>query len=1312
MSEDNINEGKYYSDDFSQMLKKKEFDVDMKQKVKYRYQEPIQMLLKNYISTFTPYDNILLYHQTGTGKCHAINTPILMYDGTIKKVQDIKVGDYLMGDDSTPRKVLSLASGTDRMYDVIPEKGESYRVNEEHILCLKASGLPSIRKNDRINCRNYNIQYIENNTFKSKSFSLDKENEAIKFFNTITWEQIIEISIKDYLKLSNGRKSILKGYKTSVNFEEKKLPIDPYMLGYWIGDGSKRGPVITCQDATILHYFNKNLAFYDLTLNYQSQYSYRISGSGKIGNNIFLNTLKDLNLINNKHIPYIYKCNSRENRLKLLAGLLDSDGYLHKNKAGYEFSQSIKNEQIIDDIIYLCRSLGFACYKNKKQTTWTYKGEKKIGYAWRIHINGEGIEEIPVLCKRKKANARKQIKNALVTGIKVQYVHEDNYYGFTLDGNCRYLMGDFTVTHNTCSAITIAEGFKEYITKVNRKIIVLVKNKNIEKNFINELLSRCTMGAYESLYDEESMNKIRRKINKTYDIMTYGNFTNRILGKKVYKEDDQGRRYAIKKNNKVMRVKHDDVIENVNNSIIIIDEVHNITYNDAYKALEQVLQKSINYRLILLTATPIYDNVKEIAEISNLLNIKEPSRLLPIRNNLLPKYMSTENKDDLLLKTSITNITDYGLEEIVKAMRGKVSYLSANVDTFPQRIDVGEKLFKNKEGSKEYVFCKMSKYQYDIYKKALELDQSSQDSTVPGSSTMESLIADENIIDEELELDTETSSSISSGLYKNSNDASTMVYPDKLYGKAGFEKLTTNDPCLILTDNPESGLNYYSCKLATLLRNIINNEGSAFVYSNYVNYGGVQLIMRILIANGFKKYDSRNINKDFDYKRFVMYDDQTTPELRDKLIKVFNSKENKDGKIIKVLVGSPIISEGITLKNVRQVHIVDPYWNMSKINQIIGRAIRNHSHDYLEKNKRNVKIYKYISIYDDNILYIDQEKYKLSEYKDRSNKKVERVLKQISFDCYLNKDRNQAYYNNYQNYSAECDYQLCDIQCMYKLPDSVNKEIDSSTYNINIKEFEKYAMSYVKTQLKLLFKQYFVWSLNDIILKIKELDPTINTEVIYIVLDAMVKNKTILTDMYNRKGYLILKGDYYIFNPDDINVESSIYDKLFDFTFDVNDLTYDAFISQKEGEGKTKVAKSKGKEKEAKVISTAILPQSKLSREDKNFNDQIKDKYKIFGSYRSFKTITPEYPDGIMDNKFRIVDQRGVSDKVQDKRKFLTGQECKTMKKNKLLDILKYIQENEPGINNEILNFSDNITVENLCVNIELFLEKNNRITK
>jgi len=229
---------------------------------------------------------------------------------------------------------------------------------------------------------------------------------------------VIEISVLEYLKLSASFKKYLKGYKTSVIFKNIDLPLDPYMIGFWLGDGNANTSVITTQDSTIINYFQHNLIKYKCYLRYNgssikydnvknNEYTYRINGdgTGNVGCNHFLNTLKDLNLINNKHIPHIYKCNSRENRLKLLAGILDADGSLASNQ--FEFSQCLEHEQIIDDVIYLCRSLGFSCYKNIKKTSWTYKGVKKYGKAWRIVISGKGIEEIPTLCPRKKATPEK-----------------------------------------------------------------------------------------------------------------------------------------------------------------------------------------------------------------------------------------------------------------------------------------------------------------------------------------------------------------------------------------------------------------------------------------------------------------------------------------------------------------------------------------------------------------------------------------------------------------------------------------------------------------------------------------------------------------------------------------------------------------------------------------------------------------------------------------------------------------------------------------------------------------------------------------
>lgn len=410
---------------------------------------------KKVIDTFLKFEkkNYVIHGIFGCGKCHRFDTPIMLSNGKIKMVQDIKVGDLLMGDDSTPRTVVSLARGQDEMYEIIPIKGDKYTVNQEHILCLKATGYPRIL-NDK-NRNRYTVDWIENNKFNSKSFTYNDDNkllkdkEALDFIENISNEQIVEISVVDYLKLPKSRKTQLKTYRVPVDFPEQKVDIDPYMIGYWLGDGTSSGTRISTQDSNIIYYLKKELVNYNLSLSYISKYDYNIIGyPGKKGKNILLNTLKENNLINNKHIPDIYKYNSRENRLKLLAGLIDSDGYL-KKEGGFEFVQSIEKEKLFDDVIYLARSLGFACYKSKKKTTHKYKGKIVEGEAWRIHINGEGIEEIPTKIPRKKAKARKQIKDVLVSGIKVKHVGRDNYYGFTLDGNCRYLLGDFTVTHNT-----------------------------------------------------------------------------------------------------------------------------------------------------------------------------------------------------------------------------------------------------------------------------------------------------------------------------------------------------------------------------------------------------------------------------------------------------------------------------------------------------------------------------------------------------------------------------------------------------------------------------------------------------------------------------------------------------------------------------------------------------------------------------------------------------------------------------------------------------------------------------------------------
>lgn len=405
--------------------------------------------LENFSSGFIQYDKyckgfetgelIVLSGYTGMGKCLGKGTPVLMFNGEIKKVENIKTGDLLMGDDSKPRKVLTLARGKEQMFKITPKKGPAYLVNKSHILSLIETGRTLQKK---IKGEQVNIGIIP----KGKK---------------------IDISVSDYLQINKGRKHILKGYRTKIFFATQNISLDPYFLGLWLGDGTSSKPEITTADKIISKYLFSYAKKLKLKVSVYSQKEnkskkYNIvrkkefspvnkrnkKGYGKIKS--LLSLLKELDLINNKHIPDIYKVNSRKIRLELLAGLIDSDGSLWQKNL--EFSNS--NRLLIQDFLFLCRSLGFGAYMKSR----TIQYRKKNFNSYRIHISGN-VSEIPVRLKRKKSFKRLQKKDPLVYGIKVRPEGMGNYYGFTLDKNGRFLLGDFTVTHNTSLAQTFTANF-------------------------------------------------------------------------------------------------------------------------------------------------------------------------------------------------------------------------------------------------------------------------------------------------------------------------------------------------------------------------------------------------------------------------------------------------------------------------------------------------------------------------------------------------------------------------------------------------------------------------------------------------------------------------------------------------------------------------------------------------------------------------------------------------------------------------------------------------------------------------------------
>ena len=203
-----------------------------------------------------------------SGKCQAKGTPILMFDGSIKLIEDIQLGEQLMGDDSTPRDILSTTKGFGKMYKVIPVYGEPYIVNYCHTLCFKVCFSRNQMSFDSKGQR-YRVQYLADHETKSCSFTVKnygtKElalEEAKSFSESVETTKkgdILDISVEDYLQKSKSWQKLYKGYYVSVEFEEKEISLDPYMLGIWLGDGTSSKPQITNVDPEILSYFETNL---------------------------------------------------------------------------------------------------------------------------------------------------------------------------------------------------------------------------------------------------------------------------------------------------------------------------------------------------------------------------------------------------------------------------------------------------------------------------------------------------------------------------------------------------------------------------------------------------------------------------------------------------------------------------------------------------------------------------------------------------------------------------------------------------------------------------------------------------------------------------------------------------------------------------------------------------------------------------------------------------------------------------------------------------------------------------------------------
>jgi hypothetical protein len=352
--------------------------------------------------------NVLLVGPMG---CHRKGQKILMFDGTLMPVEMIRVGDLLMGPDSNPRKVLELRRGIDEMVEITPTKGEPWVVNKEHILTLVRQG----RK---------------------------KHSGEIR-----------DVPVAEYMTWSAYMKREFQLFRVGVDFAPgDELPLDPYFLGALLGDGSIRNtPALTTIDEELVQEVCAQASGFNLHVNPSPHPTspvtrYWMSGTSTVKNaNPIMTILRELGLGGKtdatKFIPQKYKTASREERLSLLAGLIDTDGSL--GSGCFDFQS--KSEALAQDVAYVARSLGFAAYL--RTFSRSIASKRGIGTYHRVKISGD-TNKVPTRLKHKRAAERRQIKSVLRTGFKTKELPAGAYYGFLLDGDHRYLLGDFTVTHN------------------------------------------------------------------------------------------------------------------------------------------------------------------------------------------------------------------------------------------------------------------------------------------------------------------------------------------------------------------------------------------------------------------------------------------------------------------------------------------------------------------------------------------------------------------------------------------------------------------------------------------------------------------------------------------------------------------------------------------------------------------------------------------------------------------------------------------------------------------------------------------------
>jgi hypothetical protein len=770
-------------------------------------------------------------------------------------------------------------------------------------------------------------------------------------------------------------------------------------------------------------------------------------------------------------------------------------------------------------------------------------------------------------------------------------------------------------TGKTLSALSISENFKNVVRRYQTKIYVLVSGPLIRDNWKNDIIKFFGNDYFKEIphdpNDEASVKEAEKSvkllINQYYRFMSYKTFYRKVLGERIIEQktiDNKVQKtYRKNEEGEYERDVAIDKIESLDNTILIVDEAHNLTgidqgLNNQGKAVKKIIDKSKNLRIILMSATPMKNFADNIIELLNFIRPKN----FPI---LREKLFTSNKTSDMMFKEN-------GIEYFKSMARGYISYFrGADPYVYAYKKEMGvihpDMLFT------PLVMCDMKDFQLNAYKTIIKKYKEDALEKISGSI---SNFAIPLLVDGELiaihgnegffkllkQLETQHTA-VCNGINKKIFKGK-YPFPQQLIRMNNAKNTISGDILL------EKNLENFSTKMYYALKEILSlvdgkkGGGTAFVYSNLRTIG-IDIFDEILIMNGFLyykedgQYNITDTTIDYQYgltfsefkkkfgkekfypATFVKFtgadDDQELDEPDEKinlLKKVFNDISNKTGKNIKCVLGTKVMNEGITLHNVKEVHILDTHYNLGRVIQVIGRAIRYcvHNDVMTEKNPYpEVLVYKYVVNLEGDVsteikLYIKSEK------KLMLIKKLERVMKEIAIDCPINYQSNmfieehnaskncikpediKSNKDKTKNVCTDlCDFLPCKYTCedpklsaLYDPSNLIYKRLEKEKldYSTFLVKYAVNEINYAKNKVKELYKLKYIYTLSSIIDYVKESLSEEQSllfddyfiyqalqELLPVTEDEFNKFTDVIYDRYNIPGYLIYRNVYYIFQP-------------------------------------------------------------------------------------------------------------------------------------------------------------------------------------